>query len=379
MGSFSPFFFRRNQALSPTPNAEEEITPPPIMPDVDPIETLLEQSLLNTPPGEQAQRDLPIPNQADYNPSTGRKILSVIASALGGYSEGAAAGIGMGRAVLDSPYKNAMARYTEKAKALGNIAGLEEKELGRKRLGWGSILDRRERKRAEEERNKDRDLQRDKLKAGRSYKPEVRYDETGYATGEMLVFDGDAPRVVEVPGLKGHRRSAESPTMTQKKSANTVAMGKAQELLNTFDDLETKYKDVPIIGNPHVGPGQGAISDWLSGMGATDDNVRNLHMLTAELANERLYALSGAQINNKEYERLRRTMASTNKSSAAFRADLVRFMKFQKAAADGLISENDVDWTPEGATPTPSSTPNPTSSPTPGAAPPKRKYTIERM
>lgn len=375
-GTFSPFFFRRNQALSPVPNATEP--PPPEMPNVDPIEALLEESLLNTPPGEQAQRDLPIPNQADYNPSTGRKILSVLAAALGGYTDGVGSGIGIGRTILDSPYKNAMSRYSEKAKALGSIAGLEEKELGRKRLGWSSILDRRERKRAEEEKNKDRDLQRDKLKAGRSYKPEVRYDETGYATGEMLVFDGDSPRVVEVPGLKGHRRSAESPTITQKKAANTVAMSKAQELLNTFDDLEAKYKDVPIIGNPHVGPGQGVISDWLSGMGATDDNVRNLHMLTAELANERLYALSGAQINNKEYERLRRTMASTNKASAAFRADLVRFMKFQEAAAKGIISENDVDWTPEGVTAPPSS-PSPTSSPTPGATPPKRKYTIERM
>lgn len=359
MGSFSPYFFRRNQALAPFSNTEE--APPPDMPDVDPIETLLEESLLNTPPGEQAQRDLPIPNQADYNPSTGRKILSVIASALGGYSEGPAAGIGMGRTILDSPYKNAMSRYTEKAKALGNIAAIEEKELGRKRLGWGSILERRQRKEIEAERNKDRDLQRDKLKAGRSYKPEVRYDEKGYATGEMLVFDGDTPRVVEIPGLVGHRRSAESPTITQKKASNEVAMSKATQLKDTFDRLQTKYKNVPIVGNPHVGPGQGMVSDWLSGIGAVDDeDVRNLHMLTAELANERLYALSGAQINNKEYERLRRTMASTNKSEAAFRADLERFMLFQKAAADGLISENDVDWTPETQAPPPNTTPPPT-------------------
>lgn len=150
-------FYRRHPMAPSAPQDMFASTEVPEIPEVDPIESLLEQSLLETPPGEQAYRDLSIPNQEDYAPSKGRKILSVIAAALGGYTNDVGTGMKIGRTIQDSPYNNAIARYNEKSKALGAVAANEEKELGRKRLGWGSILDRKERKRAEEERNADKD------------------------------------------------------------------------------------------------------------------------------------------------------------------------------------------------------------------------------
>lgn len=373
--SFSPFFFRRNQALSPVPNTAEP--PPPNMPDVDPIETLLEDSLLNTPPGEQAQRDLPLPNQADYTPSTGRKILSVIASALGGYSEGAAAGIGMGRAVLDSPYKNAMARYTEKAKALGNIAGLEEKELGRKRLGWGSILDRRARIAAEKGRNEDRDAAREDRKLKQEENERGRYRMGANAQGEMRKYDMQTG--TSVPFTDAETGKPEMGKVSDK--VQTAAQALDQTILDAeaLDGLLNEHKDTLWLG----GMGQGAIGEAWNRNISGDPKRSDMYRLMQKIANTSLYELSGAQINNKEYDRLRKTLADPKSSEGAIFADMAAFLKSAKNQRErfktrGVWSEEALSGQGD-PTSSSSSTPNPTSSPTPGAAPPKRKYTIKRM
>ncbi len=364
MPGMSPYFFRRNQALSPNPPDPLAEAPPPDIPEVDPIETLLENSLLNTPPAEQAQRDLALPNQEDYAPSTGRKVLSVLAAALGGYTDGVGQGIGLGRTILDSPYKNAMSRYNEKAKALGSVAALEEKELGRKRLGWGSILDRKARIAAEAQRSQDRQDRLNQPRPARQLKPEIEYDDFKVATGR--VFDPDALKMIEVPGLKGFRKDGESPAILQKKNNLDQSILKAKDAMTLWADLK-KEQNWPVIGNPNVGPGQGFISELLTSAGALNNpKVRDLHKIIQDMANQELYALSGAQINNKEYERLRTTLANTNKAEGAFETDLARFLKYHEAAKAGLVSENsDPNWTPESGAAAPGGTQVPPSLTTP--------------
>lgn len=360
--------------------------PPEITPEVpvDPVEEIFaegEQFLGSGPAAEALKSHMgQVPNPNDFAPSIAKRGVSALAAALAGFGQNSAlAGASLGNNMIEAPYRHALDNYNKKAKSLGEVAELEENERKETRL-WATsragIIARREE--AEARRKSAQN------KPGRTFKPEALRDKLGVLTGEMIVYGPDGPEKIEVPGVRGARTNAESPGITQKKAANAVAASKAQELLNIFDELTEEHKGNP-LGNPHTGPIQGTISEWASGTGLNDNpKVRDLHKLTEELSNERLYAMSGAQINNKEYERLRRTMADTKKSDAAFRTDLLRFMKFHEAAANGLISENDVDWTPEsGADKLPESTNVPVNSETDISTPAptttrKYKLRIER-
>lgn len=292
-----------------------------------------------------------LPEQDAYQPGPVKGILATLAGALAGFGQDSAvAGAALGRNVIDAPYRNAINQYNTKAKTLG---ALSDDELGRnkeRRLLFFNRKNLDARVQAENDRNEDRDLARQERKKAletrppKQYKPEIEYDEKGYATGR--IFDPDSLELKEVPSLKGFRRGAESPAITQKKSNYDMAIKRAGDLESLFNKVSAKYQ-VPFLGNPHVGPIQGTISEWLGDAGAIDDeDVINMHETAREMANYELYSLSGAQINNKEYDRLRRTLADPGKSEAKFRADLKRFIKYHKAAQQGLISENDRDWIP---------------------------------
>lgn len=342
-------------------------------PEPEPLEDLVDE----TPAATTLAAHLAAPPEQPRT-GVGRGILGVLAGALGGFGQSATAGAALGQGVIEEPYRRSISQYNQKSKGLAGLAEIESQGLNRKRLFEQHREALKQRQIEAEERALDHAERRKALenRPPRQYQPKEEYDEQGFATGR--VFDPDELVMKEVPGLKGFRRSAESPAITQKKAANKVALDKATELQGIFDRLTEKGTK----GTWHVGPGQGYVSELLTGIGGINDpDVRDLHKLTEELANERLYALSGAQINNKEYERLRRTMASTNKSEAAFRTDLERFLRFQKAAMKGLISENDVNWTPE-MSDDPEINPNKGQANFGGGTPtqaPKRRYTIERV
>lgn len=317
---------------------------------------------------EHLREGLPDPSKMGVGPVRG--ILAALAGGLAGFGENSAvAGATLGRSIIDAPYNHALRNYTQKAKSLGTMAEIEAENRRNRRLERRADLDREERRRAEEERAKDRDLTREMLqnRPQRGYKPEILKDNLGVATGEMLIYGPNGPEKVEIPGLKGVRTNAESPTVTQKRISSQDVLARGQAALKLFQEL--KAEGLPIIGTPHVGPGQGAVSKALTDTGMIDDpRVRDLHQFTDEIANMQLYAMSGAQINNKEYERLRRTLASTNRAEASYETDLKRFLRFHEAASKGWISENDVNWTPEsdprmgGTTPSEFPTGTPSSS-----------------
>jgi hypothetical protein len=340
-------FFRR----MPPP----EITPEVPIEEVDPLDEIFaegEQFLGPGPAAEALKSHLgQLPNPEEFKPSIAKRGVSALAAALAGFGQNSAtAGASLGLSMIEAPYRHALDQYTKKAKTLGDVADLEEGERKEKRL-WASTRAGIVARKAEAEARRKQAEQ----KPSRQLKPEMEFDEKGYATGR--VWDPDEMKMKFDPSVKGFRKGAESPALTQKKSNNQVARLKATELKTVYERMKEKYKGNKIFGNPHIGRGQGALSEMATDMGLINDpDVRNLHELARELSNERLYALSGAQINNKEFERLRRTMADPNKAEDAFPVDLDRFMRYLEAADNGLISINRIDpvtgiaesdWTPE--------------------------------
>lgn len=294
------------------------------------------------------------------------------------------------RGELDRPYNQAMEQYETVGKGLKENVDMEESSLGRQRLQsqYGEGL--KERRASRIERNEDRDADRqgrvqtgiDKAKAerdlldwkaGESEKErqnrielqKQRGEDTraiaGIAAASRQSNDGESerkanlqpeldsagrmtgrswdPRTGKVVETEGAGMGTKRPTDSMRKTVvrGTAAIKKARELMAIFDKQTKNGTE----GTWSVGPGQGRLSEDLVAIGANrNPDTINLHGIAQDLANNELYALSGAQINNKEYERLRKTLADPRKSEAQFREDLKRFIQYHVDDMEGYTGEN---------------------------------------
>jgi hypothetical protein len=112
-----------------------------------------------------------------------------------------------------------------------------------------------------------------------------------------------------------------------KDSEGTPVMGKVSDKVMTsanaldqtildaeqLSGLLDKHKDTLWIG----GGGQGAVGQWWNRNVSGDPERSDMYRLAQKIANSSLYELSGAQINNKEYDRLRKTLTDPNASEGA--------------------------------------------------------------
>jgi hypothetical protein len=243
------------------PSASEELTPPPVIPEVDPIEKLLE----------------------------------------------------------------------------GSVAALEEKELGRKRLGWGSILDRKERKRAEMERNADRDAAREDRKLKQEENERGRYQMMTDAQGNIVRVDKQTNIAEPALGPQGKPLQGK---VSDKVSTAAQALDETLIKANLLQQLVTAHKDTLALG-----PLQGGPSEFMQryGFGATTAKA-DMYRIMKDLANR-----SGAQINNKEFERLRATLADPNATEVSIDADLKAFIASATRQKQRFQERGvwDDDWSPE--------------------------------
>lgn len=291
---------------------------------------------------------------------------------------------------LDRPYNEATEQYERVGKGLKDTIGAEESSLNRQRLGAQYESGLEERRQGRLDRNEDKDLDRQQriedtkqkyaalaeaatskveaariLQEGRmeiarlsadtrrdvasmvaagkksderNYNLQPELDAQGAMTGRS--YDPRKGTVIETPEGKGMRLKKETDKMRITKTSGNNAIKKATELQTIFHDLQKEGGG----STSHVGWGQGGLSAAGTKIGAVSNpKVIKLHALAQDLANNELYKLSGAQINNKEYDRLRQTLANPNHSEAEFETLIQQFIDFHRQDMEGLFGGEDDD------------------------------------
>lgn len=75
--------------------------------------------------------DEDVPQKSDFKVSKTNRLAAILGGASEGFQHGAGAGIKTASDVLDTPYEEGVARYTQRGKNLSNAAVLEDKGMGR--------------------------------------------------------------------------------------------------------------------------------------------------------------------------------------------------------------------------------------------------------
>lgn len=377
----SPFFARRMRALGPEIPPEQDYLD---MPEVDP---LADPTLMESGPATKALSAHVLGGTPTHEPvGLGKGLLATLASALAGFGQNSAiAGATLGRGIIEEPYRRSVDEYNLKSKHLGDVADLEAENRRQLRLSTESRENREERRRAERERDKDRDAAREdrKLKADEAARADIQIidDAQGNKWWANKGNQSISPMLVPqgVPSTDG------TPTNPAQQFKAKVS-DKVQRAAQVMDETIIQAERLKELVDKHkntlaLGPAQGGPSQVLQrqGIGATPDKA-DMYRIMQKIANESLYELSGAQINNKEYERLRVTLADPNSSEISIEQDLKAFLdssyRQRKRYQDrGVWSDDAISG--QGAE-LDSTNPGATGTDVHNVTKPERKYPIRR-
>lgn len=259
--------------------------------------------------------------------------------------------------MLDRPYRQAVEEHDLQGKGLGESVRLEESSLNRQRLGVQDTENRAERKRASEENS---EIRRQQLES-QMEQAQIRADDADATREERAAASAEANETKleiarmnndlrrDLKGMGGQtdtsdkgwqikedaqgnlirinaRTGETAPTGVQGKPSDRAV--KASEALDesltqakTLKQLVDKFENTTALG-----PLQGKPSRFVNRYVTGDKDKSNLYGLIDTIRNMNLYQMSGAQINNKEFERLKATLADENATEASIKADLDRFI-----------------------------------------------------
>jgi hypothetical protein len=290
-----------------------------------------------------------MPKREDYAMSTKDRILASLVAGAGSLASGdVRTGVGIGQKIVESPYQRALEDYKMKASGLSDIAEISDKQLGR-HVQLENIQnthqDRQDRiqqsYQAEQDRHEDRmarastDLDRlteterhnkemERLQAENN---DIRASNANDEEGITKFTTDDQGRITAAYNSVSGKAKPVDPALIGQK-----LKGMSSTEITKQADLKTLYKnakDLEDVANSN----KGAIGLWEGGVvenikrntiGASDD-VNDLFHISDDLADMLLRARSGAQINEKEYRRLRRLVPNPRGPEAKFFSDLRRF------------------------------------------------------
>lgn len=281
--------------------------------------------------------------------------------------------------LLDRPYEDARKDYTIKREGLQGAVGAEESSLNRKRLGSQRSEDLEYRKETSkqasedrkaaleqkridaEERAKDRDLDREaRSEASR---------EAAQARKEIAQMNNDLRRDIassknsgNVDSDKGWTIKEDSEGGYQRINSRTGEVQKVEgarakttpgentrrgNLQSMLDDV-SRIERTSAEKSSQIGPLDSVWEGIKSATTGTNPEMRDIKRTTENLSDMLLRARSGAQINEKEFSRLRQLVPNTSSPFATFQQDLKLFKKELEATIKNTIPGNKNKLTIEG-------------------------------
>ena len=165
-------------------------------------------------------------------------------------------------------------------------------------------------------------------------------DKQGRITG---FYNNRNPGLVVKPSEEGMRRAGISGEELANQASGEVLLGQI-----------SKVRELATVREDSLGPAAGRIGGLRSEFVGDDPEAADLYQTVDDMKNQLVYMLSGKQINEQEYKRLRDTMPGRNLPAATFH---VRLNNFEQRLSEVLERRM-------GAVPNPPTIPRGTAAPT---------------